>query len=70
MDALKIVAALLILDGIFGIAYGGVSYAKAMHVETNEKQRLNIPCGRALARSSAGRCCWRPRARHESRSNR
>ncbi len=51
MDALKIVAILLIVGGLMGLAYGGFSYTKethtadigALHLEVNEKQRVNIP---------------------------
>lgn len=51
MDALKIVALLLILGGALGLAYGGFSYTKQthnvdvgpLHMQVVEKQRVNIP---------------------------
>lgn len=51
MDAVKIVAILLIVAGGLGLAYGGFSYTKEthnvdvgpLHMEVAEKQQVNIP---------------------------
>lgn len=51
MNALKIVALLLLLGGGLGLAYGGFSYTKAthnldigpMHMQVSEQQRVNVP---------------------------
>ena len=57
MNAFKIVAILLVVGGIFGVAYGGFSYTKethsvdvgAMHLEMKEKQHVNIPLWLGIA---------------------
>lgn len=57
MDALKILALLLIVGGGLGLAYGGFSYTKQthttdigpLHMEVKEKQRVNIPLWAGLA---------------------
>ena len=51
MTALKIVAILLIVAGIGGLAYGGFSYTKETHkaeigplkFSVAEKERVNVP---------------------------
>jgi hypothetical protein len=51
MDALKILALILIIGGGLGLVYGGFSYTKAthttdigpVHLEMKERQRINIP---------------------------
>lgn len=51
MDALKILALMLIIGGALALAYGGFSYTKEthstdigpLHLEVEEKQRVNIP---------------------------
>lgn len=51
MDALKILAIVMIVGGLSGLAYGGFSYTKethgadigALHLEVKEQQRVNIP---------------------------
>ena len=51
MDALKILAIVLIVGGLAGLAYGGFSYTKethsadigALHLEVKERQQVNIP---------------------------
>ena len=47
MDGLKIVAILLIVLGILGLAYGGFTYTKATHevgpISIKEKETVNIP---------------------------
>jgi uncharacterized membrane protein YidH (DUF202 family) len=51
MDARKIIAILLIVGGTLGLVYGGFSYTKEthqadvgpLHLQVNEKQRVNIP---------------------------
>jgi hypothetical protein len=51
MDALKILALLLIVGGGLGLAYGGFSYTKQthttdigpLHLEVKDRQRVNIP---------------------------
>ena len=51
MNAIRIVAVLLIVGGVVGLAYGGFSYTKethradigTFHVAIHEKERVNIP---------------------------
>jgi TRAP-type C4-dicarboxylate transport system permease small subunit len=51
MNSLKIVALVLIVAGILGLAYGGLTYTKETHqakigpfeISTNEKETINIP---------------------------
>jgi LPXTG-motif cell wall-anchored protein len=51
MDALRIVALVLIVGGALGLAYGGFSYTKETHkvdlgplqMQMSEKERVNIP---------------------------
>ena len=51
MNTLKIVAILLIIGGLFGLAYGGFSFTKEthradigdLHIKMDEKQQVNIP---------------------------
>lgn len=51
MDAVKIVAIVLIVAGALGLAYGGFSYTKEthnvdvgpLHMEVVEKQQVSIP---------------------------
>ena len=51
MNSLKIIAVLLIVAGGLAIGYGGFSYTKethsadvaGIHLEVNEKQRVNVP---------------------------
>jgi len=51
MTAIKIVAIVLIVAGVLGLAYGGFSYTKETHetklgpieLSMNDKQRVNVP---------------------------
>jgi hypothetical protein len=51
MNAIKLVAVLLIVFGILGLGYGGFSYTKEtheadvgpLHLQVNEKEHVNIP---------------------------
>ena len=51
MNTTKLVAILLIVCGVLGLAYGGFSFTKTthtadigpMHLQVNEKERVNIP---------------------------
>jgi len=51
MHSLKLIAALIIVGGVLGIAYGGFSYTKEthradigpLHVEVLEKEHVNVP---------------------------
>lgn len=57
MNPLKIVALVLIIGGILGLAYGGFSYTRethsadigSMHLEIKDTQRVNIPLWVGLA---------------------
>jgi hypothetical protein len=57
MNPLKLVAILLIVGGTLGLMYGGFSYTKEtssadigpIHLEINEKQRVNIPLWAGIA---------------------
>ena len=57
MNSLKLVALILIVGGVLGLAYGGFSYTKQTHsanvgpltLEVNERQRVNIPLWAGLA---------------------
>lgn len=51
MDALRVVAIVLIVAGALALAYGGFSYTKEthqvdvgpLHMEVAEKQQVNVP---------------------------
>ena len=51
MDTQKLVAILLIVAGVLGLAYGGFSYTKEthqanvgpLHLSVDEKQHVNVP---------------------------
>ena len=51
MNAIKMVAILLMVVGILGLGYGGFSYTKEshnadigpLHLQVNEKEHVNIP---------------------------
>lgn len=51
MDALKILAIILIVGGGLGLVYGGFSYTKethtadigSLHLEVKDRERINIP---------------------------
>lgn len=51
MSALKLVAILLIVAGVIGLAWGGITYTKTTHdakigpleMSVKEKQTVNIP---------------------------
>lgn len=51
MNSLKVIAALIVVVGILGLAYGGFTYTKEVHradigpvhIEVAEKERINIP---------------------------
>ena len=57
MNPLKLVALVLIVGGVLGLAYGGFSYTKEthstdigpLHLEVKEQQRVNIPLWAGLA---------------------
>ena len=51
MNAIKMVAVLLIVAGVLGLGYGGFTYTKEthnadigpLHLQVNEKEHVNIP---------------------------
>jgi hypothetical protein len=57
MNSLKVVALVLIVAGILGLAYGGFTYTKESHqtkigpfeMSVNEKQTINIPVWAGIA---------------------
>lgn len=57
MSSLKLIAVVLIVGGILGVAYGGFSYTKETHraeigplsVEVREKEHVNIPLWAGIA---------------------
>ena len=57
MNPLKLVAILLTVGGTLGLMYGGFSYTKEtssadigpIHLQVNEKQRVNIPLWAGIA---------------------
>lgn len=57
MDALKILALILIVGGGLALVYGGFSYTKEthttdigpLHLEVQDKERVNIPLWAGLA---------------------
>jgi hypothetical protein len=62
MNALKVVAMVLIAAGLFGIAQGGFSYVTAthradigpIHVNMDEEKRVNFPLWASIAAIVAG----------------
>jgi multidrug transporter EmrE-like cation transporter len=57
MNVLKVIAILLIVAGTAGLAYGGFSFTREthtadlgpLHLQVNEKQRVNIPSWAGVA---------------------
>ena len=57
MNALKIVALLLIAAGILGLVYGGITYTKTTHnakvgpfeVSVKDKETVNVPVWAGVA---------------------
>ncbi len=53
MSGLKIVAIILIVLGVLGLAYGGFTYTKATHdigpISIKEKETVNIPLWAGVA---------------------
>ena len=51
MNSTKLVAIVLVILGVMGLAYGGFSYTKdrhtadigALHLAVNEKEHVNVP---------------------------
>jgi hypothetical protein len=62
MNSIRIMAILLIVGGTLGLAYGGFSYTKEtssadigpLHLQVNEKQRVNIPLWMGIAAIAGG----------------
>lgn len=57
MNALKVIAVLLIVGGMLGLGYGGFNYTKqsrhadigSLHVALDERQRVNVPLWASIA---------------------
>lgn len=62
MSALKIVALLLVVGGIVGLIYGGITYTKSthnadlgpLHLSVKDKETVNIPVWAGVAAIVAG----------------
>jgi hypothetical protein len=62
MNPLKTLAVLLLVGGALALAYGGFSYTKtthtadigSLHMEVNEKERVNVPLWAGVAAIVAG----------------
>jgi multidrug transporter EmrE-like cation transporter len=62
MTALKVIALVLIIAGIAGLAYGNFTYTKAMHeakigpfdFSVKEKRTVNVPLWAGIAAIVAG----------------
>jgi len=62
MNSRKILAVLLLVGGALAMAYGGFSYTKtthsadigSLHMEVNEKERVNVPLWAGVAALVAG----------------
>jgi hypothetical protein len=62
MNAVKIVAMVLIVAGIFGLVYGGFSYTKettalklgSMELSVKEKETVNVPVWAGIGAIAAG----------------
>ena len=62
MNSLKIVAIVLIVGGLLGLAYGGFSYTRETHhaqlgsivLSVDEKQTVNVPVWAGVAAVAAG----------------
>ena len=62
MNALKLVAILLIVGGVLGLTYGGFSYTKdttavklgPLELSVQEKETVNVPMWVGIAAISAG----------------
>ena len=59
---MRVLAAVLLVVGILAVAYGGFSYTKnrttadlgPVHIQVNEKERVNIPLWAGVAMAVAG----------------
>jgi hypothetical protein len=62
MNALRIVAIVLIVAGVLGLAYGGFSYVKESHdvklgpieFTANERETVQVPLWASIASIAAG----------------
>ena len=62
MNALKLVATLLIVGGVLGLTYGGFSYTKdttavklgPLELSVQEKETVNVPMWVGIAAIAAG----------------
>jgi hypothetical protein len=62
MNTLKLVALVLIVAGVLGAGYGGFSYTREthaadigpLHVQVQEKERVNIPVWAGLGAVALG----------------
>lgn len=62
MDSLRMLATLLIIAGVLGLAYGGFSYTEethqanigALYLPADEKQSVNIPVWAGVSAILAG----------------
>lgn len=62
MSSLRLVAIVLLIGGVLGVAYGGFSYTKNTHdvklgpveLAVKEKERVNIPLWVGIAAIAAG----------------
>jgi hypothetical protein len=62
MDAIRLVAILLLVFGVLGLAYGGFTYTKETHqadigpleLSVQEKETVNIPLWAGIAAVVAG----------------
>jgi len=62
MNPLKILAVVLIVGGLLGLAYGGFSYTRETHhaqlgpivLSVDEKQTVNVPVWAGVAAVAAG----------------
>lgn len=66
MDLTRLLAAILIIAGAFGLVYGGFSYTEethqanigALHWSVDEKQYVNIPVWAGVSAILAGEFLW------------
>ncbi|MBK8289035.1 MAG: hypothetical protein KAY78_06245 [Pseudomonadales bacterium] len=62
MNLVRILAILLIVGGVAGLAYGGFSYTKeshsadigSLHLEVNEQKHVNVPLWIGVAAIAGG----------------
>ena len=66
MNSIKLLAIVLVVGGILGLAYGGFSYTQdttvvkigTLEISAKEKKTINVPLWAGIGRSWRVQLCW------------